>query len=511
MGCIPSKDSSGGAVTPGGGGADDSAKKKAANKRANLEGEGDDNESQKRQVAFTRRSSNYTRSVKQLVNEGLVLQPEFNGASGTSDRKGVLTKEPLPTTMSGSGRDSMRVQSHDTKSSRGEKMSMEELMQVSDEERSNRRADMKCTFRHLSSYPDLNKMFSETEVKVEDLTWDLDCFRQDRNEQKWQINATLAMFHSLGLLKRYDISTESLVYFLLTVKLNYNDMAFHNWLHAWSVMHASWLMISAPDVGECLTEGDKLAIMLAAVCHDLDHPGVNNDFLAKSKDPLSERYATPILERHHLAMTMDILCDSDQRVKVVHGLDSEKHKELMVMIEEAIMATDMGVHKSICEELQVRAERVAQAAAAGTPLKERSFSRDSFEDRVFLVRSIVHTADLSGQAMPKEVAYKFGAGVLTEFHHQYCKEAQLSLPLSGWMKDLDLALGQAKSQLGFITFVVLPLWASMGTIFTSLKPQVDRVQSRMEEIDFDNLDKWGGFVRGLQPNPYKGGSLDGII
>ena len=74
--------------------------------------------------------------------------------------------------------------------------------------------------------------------------------------------------------------------------------------------------------------------------------------------------------------------------------------------------------------------------------------------------------------MPKEVAYKFGGGVLTEFHLQYCLEAERNLPLSGWMKDLDLPIGQAKSQLGFITFVVLPLWASMGTIFESLKTQV---------------------------------------
>lgn len=161
------------------------------------------------------------------------------------------------------------------------------------------------------------------------------------------------------------------------------------------------------------------------------------------------------------------------------------------------MATDMGVHKDICDQLRERSDRIAEDVKLGN--SRPPFSIDSLDDRIFLVRSIVHTADLSGQAMSKEVAYKFGGGVLTEFHHQFLLEAERDLPLSGWMKDLDKPIGQAKSQLGFITFVVLPLWTSMGTITPSLMPQVDRVRARMEEIDFDNLDQWEGFVKGLEP------------
>lgn len=56
------------------------------------------------------------------------------------------------------------------------------------------------------------------------------------------------MFKHLGLLSKFDITVENLVRFLLTVKLNYNNNPFHNWMHAWSVMHASWLMISCPEV-----------------------------------------------------------------------------------------------------------------------------------------------------------------------------------------------------------------------------------------------------------------------
>ena len=46
-----------------------------------------------------------------------------------------------------------------------------------------------------------------------------------------------------------------------------------------------------------------MACYIAAIVHDLDHRGLNNDFLIKSCDPLALRYndASP-MENHHLAV-----------------------------------------------------------------------------------------------------------------------------------------------------------------------------------------------------------------
>jgi hypothetical protein len=39
--------------------------------------------------------------------------------------------------------------------------------------------------------------------------------------------------------------------------------------------------------------------MIAALCHDLEHPGVNNQFLVKSKSSLATLYNNEsILEKH---------------------------------------------------------------------------------------------------------------------------------------------------------------------------------------------------------------------
>lgn len=52
----------------------------------------------------------------------------------------------------------------------------------------------------------------------------------------------------------------------------------------------------------------EMSLYLAAVCHDYDHPGLNNDFLVKSHHRLaiSHNDRSP-LENHHAASSFEIL------------------------------------------------------------------------------------------------------------------------------------------------------------------------------------------------------------
>lgn len=71
--------------------------------------------------------------------------------------------------------------------------------------------------------------------------------------------------------------------------------------------------------GSCCTS----AGYLSAVCHDLDHKGLNNDFLVKSSDALAIEYndLSP-LENHHLAQSFRLLTRPD--CNVLSHLSKEK-------------------------------------------------------------------------------------------------------------------------------------------------------------------------------------------
>jgi hypothetical protein len=49
------------------------------------------------------------------------------------------------------------------------------------------------------------------------------------------------------------------------------------------IMHACWLFLTDLSVRNGLLEEiDCLALLLAAVCHDLEHPGTTNAFQARA-------------------------------------------------------------------------------------------------------------------------------------------------------------------------------------------------------------------------------------
>lgn len=91
------------------------------------------------------------------------------------------------------------------------------------------------------------------------------------------------MFHTENLIRKYKLSPTRLSKFIQTAASKYRDVAFHSFRHAFTVTHVSWrLMATSPRLRELTRSIDRLALLLAALCHDLDHPGVTNAFQARA-------------------------------------------------------------------------------------------------------------------------------------------------------------------------------------------------------------------------------------
>lgn len=93
------------------------------------------------------------------------------------------------------------------------------------------------------------------------------------------IGYTHTIFGELGLMRSFQIADARLHAFVEEASNRYNkDVPYHNFHHAWSVLHACYLTISTTAAIDSVTLEDTLALFVAAICHDVGHQGTNNAF-----------------------------------------------------------------------------------------------------------------------------------------------------------------------------------------------------------------------------------------
>ena len=378
------------------------------------------------------------------------------------------------------------------------------------------------------------------------LTWSWDIFSlwdggSDAGEAGLK-SAVASMLGQFALIRRFKVDGGVLAAFVDAVRDRYHENAFHNWRHAVAVMQASFLILCHTGSASMLTFVDIFACLVAALCHDIDHPGTSNGFLIASEDPLALLHNDDApLERHHSSTAARLL--QDDRYDVFAALNPEDRKRVRKVMIGAILATDMSKHMGHVKSLAERAARlaaslsrpggddddddagpaarlfpggpmivratssiVAVSSASSSPdishaassainsLMRRSsaaavrtkkatrppaFDRNDPDDRLALVESLVHTADLSGQAFPVPVARRWGDGIIAEFTREASlfESHGLSAPL--FITNLRTDQQQASLQSGFIGAMVLPLWERMQDVLQALDEPVQNLKTNL--------------------------------
>ena len=93
-----------------------------------------------------------------------------------------------------------------------------------------------------------------------------------------------------------------------------------------------------------------LSLLISAICHDIDHPGVSNQFLINTSAPLAICYNdNSVLENHHAATTFTILSDPANNLLAL--LTLEQRREARQLICKTILSTDMAHHSDMVKSL----------------------------------------------------------------------------------------------------------------------------------------------------------------
>ena len=91
---------------------------------------------------------------------------------------------------------------------------------------------------------------------------------------------TLKIFQERKLCETFKIDQRTLLTFLMTIEDHYLSLVtYHNHLHAADVTQSTHLLLSGPALSECFKPLEIMAAILACAVHDVDHPGLTNQYL----------------------------------------------------------------------------------------------------------------------------------------------------------------------------------------------------------------------------------------
>jgi hypothetical protein len=104
----------------------------------------------------------------------------------------------------------------------------------------------------------------------------------------------VTMFRHFDLCNRFKIPLNTLCHFVGIVSCNYRANFYHNFHHGVDVLQSCFAALVQGKARDLLTDLDVLTLLVASLCHDIDHPGVNNMYLTNSKHRLAIVYRYPL-------------------------------------------------------------------------------------------------------------------------------------------------------------------------------------------------------------------------
>ncbi|NXE91296.1 PDE4D phosphodiesterase, partial [Menura novaehollandiae] len=263
------------------------------------------------------------------------------------------------------------------------------------------------------------------------------------------------LFFERDLLKTFKIPIDTLITYLMTLEDHYHtDVAYHNNIHAADVVQSTHVLLSTPALEAVFTDLEILAAIFASAIHDVDHPGVSNQFLINTNSELALMYNdSSVLENHHLAVGFKLL--QEENCDIFQNLTKKQRQSLRKMVIDIVLATDMSKHMNLLADLKTMVE-TKKVTSSGVLLL------DNYSDRIQVLQNMVHCADLSNPTKPLHLYRQWTDRIMEEFFRQGDRERERGMEISPMCDKHNASV--EKSQVGFIDYIVHPLWETWADL-----------------------------------------------
>jgi hypothetical protein len=302
-------------------------------------------------------------------------------------------------------------------------------------------------------------------------SWFFDIFEYNRAVVDPEVGVLVEMGKTLlarhHLISKFGLSEVTLVSYLSELQAKYNDhLPYHNSLHAADVAQSLSSMLVTCGLGRRGDDLLRFASIIAALGHDVGHPGLTSRYLIETRHALTLRYndKSP-LENMHASVVFTTMWTKPGRDIIFHLPKSQQNRFRRLVIN-MILATDNADHERVLRGLQ---------------------SND--DERVF--EAALHAADLGGTGKTPGLALNWTERVLKEFHHQGDLERAQGLNVIP-VNDRYARQPRGVFQEGFITAIVLPLYRALHVV-----PELN-MAVQIEALE-GNVRFWVGGTVGNRP------------
>ena len=281
------------------------------------------------------------------------------------------------------------------------------------------------------------------------------------------ISVLFNIFYKFKLPQEFNITNEKLYKFLSEIRDTYKKVPYHNWRHAVDVTQFVTYELLLSGCDKILTKFELLALLVSAVCHDANHDGFTNVYNVKAETPLGILFKNQsVMETHHCQVSIGIISKED--CNIFSSLNSQEYITMWQTMISLILSTDMARHFEILKQFNGLFD-------------ENKFTLNIREHRILLMQLLLKTADISNVSRPFEIANRWCDILCEEFFRQGDLEAAQGMEYTSDLND-KAHLDKPKSQIGFYTFVCLPLYQAVAKQCPQLEINVQQVKV--------NLAKW---------------------
>lgn len=302
--------------------------------------------------------------------------------------------------------------------------------------------------------------------------WEFDVFTFKRQSSSGLVcSLGLHFCERHNLFKTLRLDRLTLIRTLAAIESVYwQHNPYHTALHASDVTQALHCFISQPKLLRLLSPAELFGSIMAAFCHDADHPGTNQSFLEQTENFLVQLYnSTSVLEQHHARVGLTILHQT--------GLAKNLTQADWITVRECILKM---VHATDVSQQAFYKDKFSRFLEAKRAQPLPSFSA---EDRILLLQVSLKCADVSNPCRPWQSCRQWAHKICEEFFSQGDQERhRLSLtPVKGCDR---YSSSVPAIQIGFIEHFVRPLFVNWNEFF-----QTELTQKLMRNLE-QNLSMW---------------------